>query len=161
MKGDNRSVGHNKKKLLKRAVILLAIIVLILTIWSLFFEYTDCTNWQCFNDHLKNCDKATFVGGTNMIFNYRILGASDAGCSVSVQLLQGDLNNADSIKLEKQKMTCILPRGIAMIPESNIGNCHGLLKENLQDLIIKKLHTYIVQNLGKINLEMLNSSGVN
>jgi len=42
-----------------------------------------------------------------------------------------------------------------MIPESNIGKCTGLLKEGLQDLVIKKLHTYLVQNLGKLNLELV------
>ena len=42
-----------------------------------------------------------------------------------------------------------------MNPESDIGSCHGPLKEGLQDLIIQKLHSYLVQNLGRINLEVL------
>ncbi len=96
-----------------------------------------------------------------MIFGYTIVGSSNTGCEVDVQLLQGDLDNSDSAKLEKQKMVCILPKGVVMLPESDIGNCHGLLKEGLQDLIIKKLHTYLVQNIGKINLGMLNVSGAN
>ena len=40
-----------------------------------------------------------------------------------------------------------------IFPESDINNCHGLLKEGLQDLFISKLHRYIVQNLGEINVE--------
>ena len=58
-------------------------------------------------------------------------------------------------------MTCMLPEGIVMIPESNIGKCSGLLKEGLQDLVIRKLHTYLVQNLGRINLEVLDVPEVN
>jgi len=123
--------------------------------WFLFFSYAECDSWDCFNKNLKDCSKVKFVGGTDMIFGYTIKGVSDEGCEVDVELLQGELNNQDSIKLERQKMTCVLPRGVVMIPESNIGNCHGLLKEGLQDLVIKKLHTYIVQNLGQINLEIL------
>ena len=96
-----------------------------------------------------------FIGGTDMIFEYAIKGASDGECEVELELLVGELNNQDSIKLERQKMTCMLPKNVVMIPESNIGNCHGLLKEGLQDLIIKKLHVYLVQNLGQINLEMI------
>ena len=52
-------------------------------------------------------------------------------------------------------MNCMLPLGVRMIPESDIGNCHGLLKEGLQDIIIKRLHTYLVENIGQINLEVL------
>ena len=64
------------------------------------------------------------------------------------------MNNADSISLEGQSMTCMLPLGVVMAPESDIGICHGLLKEGLQDLVIRKLHTYLVQNLGRLNLEV-------
>ena len=95
-----------------------------------------------------------------MIFEYIIRGDSDSGCKVDVQLLQGELDNQETIKLEKQKMTCTLPKGVVMIPESDIGNCHGMLKEGLQELIIKKLHTYLVQNVGKINLEVLEIPGL-
>ena len=41
-----------------------------------------------------------------------------------------------------------------MNPVENLGLCHGLLKEGLQDLIIKKMHTYIIENMGKINEEL-------
>jgi hypothetical protein len=73
-------------------------------------------------------------------------------------LLQGELSNQDSVRLEGQEMTCFLPKGVVMIPESDIGRCHGLLKEGLQDLVIEKLHAYLVQNLGQINLEMIDVS---
>ncbi|MFH1522099.1 MAG: hypothetical protein ABIF18_04030 [archaeon] len=151
MKGEdeNRYFGW------KWFVILGVLAVLIWGVWVLFFSYADCEAWECFNDNLKNCDKTKFIGETDMIFEYIIEGSSDGECEVVVQLLQGELNNKDSIKLEMQKMTCMLPGGIVMIPESDIGNCHGMLKEGLQDLVIKKLHTYLVQNLGKLNLEML------
>ena len=48
-------------------------------------------------------------------------------------------------------MTCYMPRGIVMQPESDLNECHGLLKESLQDIIIERLHTYIVQNIGQIS----------
>ncbi len=90
-----------------------------------------------------------------MIFQYRIQGLKDGNCIVNVKLLQGELNNQDSKKLEGNEMTCEVPQGEIVLPESNIANCHGLLKEGLQELIINKLHTYIVKNLGRINLELL------
>ena len=84
-----------------------------------------------------------------------IKGEEDKGCEVVVKLLQGDLNNADSEKLEGYDMSCVLPLGVVMDPESDISNCHGLLKEGLQELIINKMYNYLVQNLGRLNLEMV------
>jgi len=89
-----------------------------------------------------------------MIFEYNIRGETKGACEVEVELLQGELNNVDSLKLEGQSMTCMLPLGAVVAPESDISICHGLLKEGLQDLVIRKLHTYLVQNLGRLNLEM-------
>ena len=150
---------HSKRRL---PVILLFFIIAIWVVWRIFFSYTVCDNWDCFNSNLENCNKAKFIGESNgIVFEYIIRGNSNNFCKVDVELLQGKLNNQDSIKLENQKMTCNLPKGIAIIPESNIGDCHGLLKEGLQDLIIEKLYTYLVQNLGRINLEVLDIPKIN
>src|SRR3989339_744360 len=89
-----------------------------------------------------------------MIFRYVIRGERDGDCLVEVELLRGELNNADSMRLEGHTMECRLPFGVVVAPESDISVCHGLLKEGLQDLVIRKLHTYLVQNLGRLNLEM-------
>ena len=128
--------------------------------WLAFFSYDSCRDQACFDSNLRGCDRAEFVSGDDMIFKYMILGKEDGACEVEVELLQGELNNADSQKLERQKMTCMLPLGAVVVPESDISVCHGLLKEGLQDLIIRKLHTYLVQNLGRLNLEMFGVPGL-
>ena len=135
--------------------VILLFVVLLFVVWFWFFSYGECETWECFNENLRKCNRVKFVGGTDMIFEYVIRGSSGGECEVGVELLMGELNNQDSIRLENQRMTCMLPGKVVMIPESNIGKCHGLLKEGLQDLVIKKLHTYLVQNLGKINLELV------
>ncbi len=84
----------------------------------------------------------------------RLRGRVGSFCEVDMKLLQGDLDGSDSAKLEGLEMSCSLPYGVATDPESNIENCHGLLKEGLQDLVIRKLHSYLVQNLGRLNLEV-------
>jgi hypothetical protein len=150
-------IGDEKKHYFnwKWFVVLIVLAVLVWVAWTVFFSYSTCETWDCFNSKLEGCDKVKFIGGEDMIFEYIIEGSSGEECEVGVQLLQGELNNQDSIKLEMHKMTCMLPEGVIMIPESNIGKCTGLLKEGLQDLVIKKLHAYLVQNLGKLNLEIL------
>ena len=133
------------------------VFVLIYLAWSLFFSYTNCNSWVCFNSRLETCEKTEFIGGGEMIFEYIISGKKGDFCEISVELLQGDLNNQDSIKLEGHLMDCEIPYGAVMTPESDLRLCHGLLKEGLQDLIIRDLHTYLVQNLGRINLEVLDA----
>ena len=130
------------------------IFILFWLVFQVFFAYEDCRSRECFNNNLRGCDRAKFVSGDDMIFEYVIKGEDDDSCEVVVELLQGELNNADSKKLEGKKMVCMLPFGVIMNPESDIGICHGRLKEGLQDLVIKKLHSYLIQNLGKLNLEI-------
>jgi hypothetical protein len=149
-----------KKKVVKKnfawskLIVFASLVVLVYLAWFAFFNYEDCRSGDCFNENLKNCDKARFVSGDDMIFEYIIKGKSGGDCEVSVKLLQGELKNAESLKLEDQVMICSLPLGAVVAPESDIDVCHGILKEGLQDLIIKKLHTYLVQNLGRLNLEL-------
>jgi len=138
-------------------VILILLALVVYLVWFLFFSYKECDSWDCFNSRLEDCKRTTFIGGTNMVFEYTISGDKGDSCMVGVELLQGEISNRDSINLEGQVMKCELPKGVVMRPESDILNCHGLLKEGLQDMVITKLHTYLVQNLGKINLEVLDA----
>lgn len=148
---------HEGKRHLNYSLFFVIIVVALLAVgaWFYFFREVTCSSWGCFNTELQECDKVTFVGGTDMIFEYKILGSNEGDCVVNVKLLQGELNDQDSLKLEEKSMECSLPLGVVMFPESNLKNCHGLLKEDLQELFIAKLHTYIVQNLGRINLEAI------
>ena len=139
---------------LRKWFIFIALVVLAFSAWYLFFNYEVCQDSSCFDESLRECDRARFVSGDDMIFEYFVKGKSDGNCEVEVELLQGELSNVDSAKLKGQVMTCMLPFGVVVAPESDIGVCHGLLKEGLQDLVIEKLHTYLVQNLGRLNLEM-------
>ena len=51
-------------------------------------------------------------------------------------------------------MNCYYPPGTAAYPERDLSMCHGRLKEELQGIIITKLHTYIIDNLGKLDDEL-------
>ncbi|NPE26457.1 hypothetical protein HNV12_00445 [Methanococcoides sp. SA1] len=133
----------------------LATIILVAVVaWFWFFGYETCGDKECFDESLKNCDRAKFVGGEDMIFEYFIKGKSGETCEVGVKLLQGELDLEASERLEGQEMNCFVPLGVVVAPESDIGSCHGGLKEGLQELVIEKLHSYLVQNLGKLNFEV-------
>jgi hypothetical protein len=140
---------------LKIVLVIVVVFVLLYIGWFLFIGYVVCENRECFDSNLKECIRTKYVGGSSMIYEYLITGKENDLCNVKVTLLQGELNNQNSIRLEGKEMVCSLPFGVVMNPESDMGNCQGPLKEGLQDLIIQKLHSYLVQNLGRINLEVL------
>jgi hypothetical protein len=50
-------------------------------------------------------------------------------------------------------MKCITSIGSGDMPEKNIENCHGELKEQIQGIIINRLYSQILQNIGKIGEE--------
>lgn len=147
--------------ILRKWFIIIILIGVVFGVWYFLYSYEVCQDSLCFDDNLKECDRARFIDGDDMIFEYFIKGKSGGDCEVKVELLQGELKNEDSGKLKGEVMTCMLPFGAVVVPESDIRVCHGLLKEGLQDLIIKKLHTYLVQNLGRLNLEIAGLPEVN
>jgi hypothetical protein len=150
--------GKNKIIFLKAIVFLSFFLFLSYIGWLLFFSFDDCGDLECFNENLRVCDRARFIDGDDMIFRYSILGRFGQECRIHTELLQGEFNNQDSLKLEGQSMVCNLPFGMVEVPENNIDECHGILKENLQDIVIKKMYSYIIQNIDNLGLQSINSS---
>jgi hypothetical protein len=142
----------------KRFAIIWSVILIVLVLallWGSLFYYSDCSSEACFQDKMSECRKAKFTSIGQMSFEERIEGRSGDSCIVSVKLLRGDLSDLDSVKLEGKEMRCEIPFGVVLKPESNIADCHGLLKEGLQDLIIARQHKYLVQNVGDINFGLI------
>ena len=149
-----------KKKCVKVVLLLILFLVLVGGLWWFgLYYYKTCENQECFNSALQKCSRVRFVSQSNMLFEYKILSRwwkfwKRDKCEVSVKLIRGDLSNQDSLVLEGKSMRCSIPFGMIIAPESDINNCHGLLKEGLQDLIINKMHSYIVENINEISEEI-------
>jgi len=124
-------------------------------IWLNLFHFKKCGDKMCFYTELKDCQRARFIQDGNMTFEYKILGLSKGECEINVKLLDAALPNSDLRKIKSKEMICHLPFRVLMQPESDISLCSGELKEAFQDLIINKLHVYIVKNLGEINSDLL------
>lgn len=137
----------------KRVIIVFLIaIALILSVYFTFFSVGSCDTVQCFNKALAKCSRVKFANiQEEATWLYAIKGSKGDKCVVDVKTTNLRLEEAK--KIENKDMLCYLPRGMVIPPESELDNCHGLLKEGLQDIIIEKLHVYIVQNIGKISEE--------
>ena len=114
-----------------------------------------CGNDECFSEKLAKCDRATFTKiGDDANWFYKIIGRNEAGsCEIYVELDRIKQGESDIAYLEGESMVCTLPYGLIDSPQANLERCHGILKEEIQSTLIKKMHSYLLENIGQINTE--------
>ncbi len=139
---------------IKLLIVILSILFVLLvgSMYLFYIHIKTCTDESCFNSALIKCSKAFYIKDTTTtIVQYKILGQSGISCVVNVKILQVLAGSAELAALEGKDMDCSTPLGVFTAPESDIEVCHGLLKEEIQDRIIKRMHSQIVENLGQIS----------
>ena len=161
---DYQVIKKEKRKVKAEKIILvflyiLGIIVIAGIIFYGFklFYYQSCSDKSCFDSRLNDCKRTKYFSEGKTIYEYSINGKEGESCVVGVKLIGGDFSDVDLEKLREKSMDCYVPLGIVVIPESDINNCHGELKEALQDIIINRLNVYIIDNVGKINYDIYKS----
>ncbi|MFA5259402.1 MAG: hypothetical protein WC979_06765 [Candidatus Pacearchaeota archaeon] len=155
MKKDVNDFSEPKTDLFsKRNLIIITFLVLFitLTIYFLFFQVKSCKDTQCFIDSMNNCDKSLFVKqDTNADWVYTILGNGNRdSCIVKIQLLRLKTGSVESEKLEGEDMICDIKKGNNEYPERDLTKCTGKLKEDMQELIIQRMHNYIIEVIGEV-----------
>ena len=126
-----------------------------LAVYFTFFYAYKCNDSACFQSHQKKCVRTSFINvEEDTTWKYFIKGKSSGRCIVNVKVLNIKKGERNKQILIGKDMDCYLPLGSAVSPESDLARCHGVLKEELQNLIIQKMHSYIVENLGEISEEL-------
>ncbi|MEK6885887.1 MAG: hypothetical protein AABX17_02890 [Nanoarchaeota archaeon] len=142
------------KQKIKLLIVILSILFILL-VGSLYLFYINlrvCENEECFNAALVKCSKVSYIKDTTTtLIQYTIKGVSENNCITNIKLLQVTKGSPELSVLEGKQMDCYTPLGVFTSPEGDITLCHGLLKEEIQNMIIKRMHAQIVENLGKIN----------
>jgi len=138
----------------KRGIILLiifAVVILLVAVYFSFFFSYKCNDLSCFRAHQEDCSRTKYIyDSTETTWDYHILGDKEGKCMIEVTALQVKEGSFDRVNLQGKTMICYLPLQDISFPESDISRCHGILKEELQDLIIQKLHDYIIEGVGDI-----------
>lgn len=138
----------------KRWFILIALIImLVIGIFGgyLFFRTDVCQDLDCFNKHLLECSRATYLNKGSWVYEYSIKGIKgikEEKCIVDVKLVFVGLENKFDSIVDKS-MRCSIPLRRIDLPESNMEYCSGPLKENMQYLVIQELYQYTTQNMAK------------
>jgi len=151
---------EKKRDKTKIFIIFLAILAVLVVIIAglLIFLYTytkSCGNRDCFDSAMEKCSRASLVDeNPETVWQYSIQGKKDNMCNVNVQLLQVKKGTSDLEKLNGLDMDCSLPIGYVTSPQDDLSKCHGILKETLQEMMISKMHVYILENIGRISSEL-------
>jgi len=147
--------GENKGSVVKWILFFVILTLLIGAIYfTFYFNYT-CEDMACFRAHQRECSRTTIINNAeDTTWKYKILGESNKACEIEVMVLKVKQGELDKKRIEGKNMFCYLPLGDDTAPESDIDNCHGLLKEELQSMIIEKLHLYVIENIGEISEEL-------
>lgn len=146
----------------KKIMIWVVFIIIFLSAVYLTFFYTyKCKDIACWEYKMQKCSKASYFNDAKEIaWSYKIKGKQNGDCLINVRVYEVKHGLTSSLPLEGKDMDCLLPLGTITPPESNPLLCHGILKEEMQNLIIQKLHQYIVQNVGQIGKELASFEGI-
>jgi len=149
---------------MKKGMVILLIVILIVAlaaVYITFFYYPNCPSISCWDSKLIKCSRAKYLNDANDItWKYTIKGEQVDKCIVNVEVLKVKQGLTKTIIMEGKDMNCALPKEVIAVPESDITICKGILKEEMQTLIIEKLHQYILANVNKIGEELKNIEAI-
>lgn len=149
------------RKLTSKNSIIISLVIIILGIAVLYYsgillKPVECKDTACYKEYLLTCKKSFLINeDKNYVYRYEILRANENSyCDVQVRLIKiKNSTTSDSEKLEGLEMICKINRFEDILPEKNMLSCSGKLREELQEIIINRLHNVILENINKINEE--------
>ncbi|MDP2924932.1 MAG: hypothetical protein Q8N99_01025 [Nanoarchaeota archaeon] len=145
---------ENIKYRIAISLIILIIAIMIFLIFILAFYSKKCSDENCFFSSLNVCKRVNFIKeDSQSAWRYNIQGEAGNLCKVDIVLLKMKEGGYDTEKLQNEKMTCIIPKKLQGYPEEDLSKCSGKLKEDIQEIIIQKMHNYLLQNCGEIKKE--------
>ena len=145
----------NLRVLLSVIIVIIAAIIFILVFF--YLNPKPCNDNACFMQSLAKCNRISFLKeDSRASWYYLIEGKYDKdSCKVKVKLLKMNQGTIDIEDLQGAEMACIVNRMDARPPEENMAQCQGLLKEKLQEIIIQRMHSYLLKNLGEVKESFL------
>ena len=140
----------------KRGIILIVILILIFaSILYFIFRTKECKTTGCFEEAAIRCEKASIkvreVNGS--ISRYTIKGEEKDNCILHIKLEKvGSLSEEMTKRFEGKDMTCSIPKNeFSRMKLEEMGAdldyCHGPLKEEIYDVVIKKLYNLVVRDM--------------
>jgi len=147
------------KKLKKRVLIALVILIVFLvvySIWFLFFYTRPCPDGNCFYKAMIESKRVSWIkSDEKATWLYTILGSRGDKSRIEVRLLEIKQGSEELEGLKDKKMVCEVIKGDVRPPEEDIYYCSGPLREEIQEILIQRMHNYLLQNVGEIKQEFI------
>jgi len=143
----------NYKKRIKISLIVLILGLSLFAGYFLLFYFKPCGDLDCFNDAMKNCERVSLIKEDKQaVWVYNILGNLDKDrCKVEVRLTKLKEGGIETEILQNKKMICEVLKTETIYPEEDMSVCTGSLKEGLQEILIQRMHNYLLENLVEID----------
>lgn len=149
-------IAVNLKSLgfIKILIGLIIILIVAFLFYRVFFPIS-CDDKNCFVQGLKTCRHVSWIKeDAESAWLLTILGANQKdSCNVNLRLLNIKKGTVDSEKLMGKEMACNIMRTETRFPPDDISQCTGILKEEIQDILIKRMHDYLLKNIGELKEE--------
>jgi hypothetical protein len=141
-----------KNKIILGSVAFIIIILLGMGSYEFINRAKICDSKACFEDAIAKCKKVSWIREDDIAaWNYVILRSNDENsCRINVKLLKLNKGDIDLERLQGEYMICNFLKNDQQFPEKDIAKCSGILKEDLQDILIQRMHDYMLKNLGDI-----------
>jgi hypothetical protein len=140
-----------------KAKIIIGVIIVLIIVALIFFIFIYSHRVNSTAEFLENFESCRRIKYIEDGWKYKVKGNWIGDCKVKVTAINPASVDLETAKLLKGKtMICRFPRAVAgtVMPNQAIEYCSGELKEAIQDMMIKKMHLYIIENMGSLSSEM-------
>jgi len=134
--------------------IFLVFLFLIILFYYIFFYPKECFTLDCYKESLIKCNRVSFIRDSpDAVWRYNVKSgsSSDNSCKVEVTLSILKRGSNDIEGIQGKSMLCDAMKNSQGLPEENLDLCNGRLKEEIQEIIIERMHNYLLKNLNQIN----------
>lgn len=141
---------------MKLVLVLVVVAVIAGAVYMTWFFTYSCDDIGCFQNHQAKCTRARYLHETeNTVLRYETKRKDSGLCVTGVKMVAVKEGSVDKKKLEGLDMDCWVQMGERITaPEADLSECHGLLKEEIQEIMIKNAHAQILANIGQIGEEL-------
>jgi len=148
---EKEGYGKLYQKLVISFAILTLVLIIFLTYYFFYYEKS-CANEECFKKAFDKCSRTNFIKENDQAsWLYQIIGNTEKSkCQVRVTLMNLKQGTIENQVLEEKSMICGVIRDNALNCEGDLSSCTGILKEQMQEIIIQRMHNYILKNVGEI-----------
>lgn len=141
----------NLKKRLLFALIIIVIASIVYLGYLFIYQAEKCENLSCFQEALETCKKVFFIReDPSAVWRYEVLNGKDNTCNIEVVLLKMSEGEIVVEDLQGKSMVCEVHKGGDKFPEKDMLRCSGVLREELQEILIQRMHNYLLKNIGEI-----------